>query len=260
MDENKLDELNRKLDQLLAQKNQAKKTPDWLHFIFQAALPIALGIIGFYFTNQFNEHQLEFQKIGVADNLMKEVMGDSNFNKEKLDLKLGFVQKVFDDRRFKDSVRSLLTQTFAVNFKEQATELAEKASTGDPAAMRSVQKQINTAKQFNDPSINKAVANVENTEPVRRINKAESLKQSAINDMRNGNVDSATVKLDEASQLLPKDTSTSHLANNLRKNREEFKRNPALLSNKGTTFTQQNNVPATSDTTVHKPRIVKKKK
>lgn len=68
-------------------------------------MPIAIAVIGIYFTNQNNRRQIEFQQIQVANQMVADVQSDPDFTKEKLDLKLSFVENMFENREFKGRVK-----------------------------------------------------------------------------------------------------------------------------------------------------------
>lgn len=174
MTDQELKEFNQKLNEL-----GYKKSPfnSLVNLLFNAAMPIAIAVIGIYFTNQNNRRQIEFQQIQVANQMVADVQSDPDFTKEKLDLKLSFVENMFENREFKGRVKDILSQTYAVSL--QSLDLEELAQSGNPEDQKYVQNKIAEAKKFNDTSINKVVTQLEKKEPVRRLTKPETIKSSA---------------------------------------------------------------------------------
>lgn len=171
MTDQELKDLNAKLNELGYQKSSISS---FLNLLLNAAMPIAIAVIGIYFTNQNNRRQIEFQQIQVANQMVADVQSDPDFTKEKLDLKLSFVESMFENEKFKTQVKNLLTQTFAVSL--QSLDLEKLAQSGNPEDAMYVQNKIAEAKKFNDTSINNVVTQLEKKEPVRKLTKPENLK------------------------------------------------------------------------------------
>src|SRR5215467_5190371 len=169
MDDNQLNDVNKKLDQLLSQQKVTQKKEDKisknLTFLFSAALPVVIAIIGIYFTNQNNRRQVEFQQIQIADAMVNEVKSDSNFNKGKLDLKLNFVQQMFQDPNFRIKIDTILTQTYLYGLRNE--DLATQIQSANPEQRTRAYQKLQDAKQFNDPKVNKLLKQIDSTPGVQ---------------------------------------------------------------------------------------------
>ncbi|MEO6167809.1 MAG: hypothetical protein ABIO46_07920 [Chitinophagales bacterium] len=172
MTDQEIKEIHEKLNQLNRKDSPYNQVTT---FLFSAAMPIAIAIIGIYFTNQNNRRQIEFQQIEVANQMVADVQSDPDFTKEKLDLKLSFVENMFENPDFKAKVKTLLSQTYAVSL--QSMDLGQLAASGDAEDAKYVQNKIAEAKKFGDTSINKVVNQLEKKEPVRKLTKPDVLKE-----------------------------------------------------------------------------------
>ncbi|HUM45798.1 MAG TPA: hypothetical protein PLD84_02645 [Chitinophagales bacterium] len=172
MSDQEIKEIKEKLNQLNRKQSPYNQV---MNFLFNAAMPIAIAVIGIYFTNQNNQRQIEFQQIQVANQMVADVQSDPDFTKEKLDLKLFFVENMFENPAFKAKVKNLLSQTYAVSL--QSMDLGQLAASGDAEDAKYVQNKIAEAKKFGDTSINKVVNQLEKKEPVRKLTKPDVVKE-----------------------------------------------------------------------------------
>lgn len=256
MTDHELNELKKKVDTIDKRSLLDDKR---LSFLFQAAMPIVIAVIGIYFTYTNNSRQIEFQQISVADGLVAEVKNDPNFTKDELDLKLEFVEKMFADKHFKEKVKELLTETFAVTLSSDALKLEEMASSSDPEDIQYVQSRITEAKKFGDTSVNNVVKKLETNDAIKNASDAGAAKQKARDQLQTGTVDDQTINdLKTAQMRSPKDSSINRLLKKAEQNRQR--------KNSGTTTqTDQNPQPAdttgtSADTTAKKKNPAKKRK
>ncbi len=202
MTDQELKDFNEKLNELGYKKSSFHSI---VNLMFNAAMPVAIAVIGIYFTNQNNKRQIEFQQIQVANQMVADVQSDPDFTKEKLDLKLSFVESLFENKEFKAKVKDILSQTYAVSL--QSLDLEELAKSENPEDQKYVQNKIAEAKKFNDTSINKVVTQLEKKEPVRRLTAPETSKSGADQG--------TTSKIDSLqSKRNPKTGKTDSLKNN----------------------------------------------
>lgn len=173
MSDQELNELNEKVDRLI---NRRSSDNSMMNFLLTAAMPVAIAITGVYFTTQSNRRQIEFQQIQVANQMVADVQSDPDFTKEKLDLKLSFVESMFENEKFKLKVKDILSQTYAVSLTSM--DLGQLAQSGDAEDVKYVQNKIAEAKKFGDTSINKVVKQLEQKESIRRITKTEPVKDT----------------------------------------------------------------------------------
>lgn len=248
MEDNQLSDLNKKLDQILSQQQVTQKKEDKisknLTFLFSAALPVVIAIVGIYFTNENNRRQVEFQQIQIADGMVNEVKSDTAFNKDKLDLKLNFVQQMFQDVNFRNKVDTILTQTYLYSLRND--DLASQIQSSDPAQRSRAYQKLQAAKQFNDPKVNKLVNQIDSTPGVKTSVQNEQAKQTVQKKLRTGApvTSSDLQSLKEQAMQHPGDSSLVHLYN------RAIQQNPQATN-------VPNNTNPTDTSTTKKPKVMK---
>jgi len=223
MTEQESNELKARMDKL---EKRSPGTYSLTQFLFQAAMPVAIALVGIVFTYTNNRRQIEFQQIQVADGLISEVRNDPSFTQDKLDLKLDFIEQMFRDQQFKQRVKDLLTQTYAITLKGDAQQLEQLATSTDPQDVQYVQTRLAEARKFNDTTVKNVVAKLEKSDAIKTASDVGDVKAKAREEIQSGGVNESTIQQLKTAQLkMPSDTNITRL---LRK--AEQKRIPKVVA------------------------------